>query len=74
LNKRPTTQMGGERKKMKVQRTPPGYTIMEDGGKMIAQMVQDFIAEDFDNVAHHRDKIQEKMVDMGQLLKQIREA
>jgi hypothetical protein len=30
LSKRPTTQTGGVCKKMKVQRTPPEYTITED--------------------------------------------
>jgi hypothetical protein len=59
---------------MKAQRTPPEYTITEDDGEMIARMVQDCIAEDFDNVAHHRDRIQEELEDMRQLLKQIGEA
>jgi hypothetical protein len=66
--------MGGARKKMKVQRTPPEYTITEDDAEMIARMVQDCIAEDFDNVVHHRDRIQEELADMRQFLKQIREA
>jgi hypothetical protein len=36
-------------------------------------MVQDYLSEDFDNVAHHRDKIQEELEDMRQFLKQIGE-
>jgi hypothetical protein len=36
-------------------------------------MVQDCLAEDFDHVAHHRDRIQEELVDMRNLLKKIRE-
>jgi hypothetical protein len=40
---------------------------------MIAQMVQDCLAEDFDHAAHHRDRIQEEMEDMWQFLKKIRE-
>jgi hypothetical protein len=63
-NKRPTTQTGGMHKKIKAQRTPPEYTIMDDDGEMIARMVQDFLSEDFDHVAHHRDRIQEELVDM----------
>jgi hypothetical protein len=74
LNKRPTTHMGGARKKMKAQRTPPDYMIMEDDADMIAQMVQDRTAEDFENVVRHRDRIQEELADMRQLLKQIGEA
>jgi hypothetical protein len=72
-NKRLATQIGGEYKKMKVQRTPPDYTITEDDAEMISRMVQDCIAEDFDNVVHHRDKIEEEMEDMRQFLKQIGE-
>jgi hypothetical protein len=72
-NKRPTTQMGGACKKSKAQRTPPEYTIMDDDGEMIAQMVQDCLSEDFDHAAHHRDRIEEKLVDMRQLLKKIGE-
>jgi hypothetical protein len=58
---------------MKVQRTPPEYTITKDDGEMIARMVQDYLSEDFDNVAHHRDRIQEEMTDMRQFLKKIGE-
>jgi len=58
---------------MKAQRTPPNYTITEDGGELIAWMVQDCLSEDFDNVAHHRDRIQEEMADMRQFFKQIEE-
>jgi hypothetical protein len=63
-NKRPSTQMGGARKKSKAQRTPPEYTITDDDGEMIAQMVQDYLSEDFDHTAHHRDRIEKKLVDM----------
>jgi hypothetical protein len=72
-NKRPATQIGGTHKKSKAQRTPPEYTITDDDGEMIARMVQDCLSEDFDHVAHHRDRIEEKLVDMRQLLKKIRE-
>ena len=37
--------------------------IMDDDGEMIAQMVQDCLAEDFDNVVHNRDRIQKDLVD-----------
>jgi hypothetical protein len=40
---------------------------------MIARMVQDCLAEDFDHAAHHRDKIQEELADIQQLIKQIGE-
>jgi hypothetical protein len=46
---------------------------MEEDVEMIARMVQDFIEEDFDNVVHHRDRIQEELEDMQQFLKQIEE-
>jgi uncharacterized coiled-coil DUF342 family protein len=58
---------------MKVHRTPPEYTITEDDAEMIAQMVQDRTSEDFENVVHHRDRIQEELADMRQFLKQIGE-
>jgi hypothetical protein len=64
LNKQPTTHMGGTHKKMKVQRTPPDYTIMEDDANMIDRRVQDCISEDFDNATHHRDIIQEELTYM----------
>jgi hypothetical protein len=63
-NKRPTTQMGGMCKKSKAQRTQPVYMITYDDGEMIAQMVEDGLYEDFDHAAHHRDRIEEKFVDM----------
>jgi hypothetical protein len=51
-------QTGGARKKSKAQRTLPDYMITDDNGEMIARMVQDFLYEDFNHVAHHRDRIQ----------------
>jgi hypothetical protein len=41
---------------------------------MIAQMVQDCTFEDFSNVVHHREIIQEDMEKMQQFLKNIGEA
>jgi hypothetical protein len=46
---------------------------MEDDGEMIARMVQDCLAEDFDHAAHHRDKLQKELAEMGQFLKKLRE-
>jgi flavodoxin len=57
---------------MKAQRTPPEYTITKYDAEMIAQMVQDRTSEDFENDVHNRDRIQEDLADMRQLLKQIR--
>jgi hypothetical protein len=37
---------------------------MKYDAKMIARMVQDCISKDFDNVVHHREKIQEELEDM----------
>jgi hypothetical protein len=48
--------------------------IIEDNGEMITRMVQDFLAEGFDHAAHHRDKMQKEMAEMGQLLKKFRKA
>jgi hypothetical protein len=45
----------------------------DDDGEMIARMVQDCLSEDFDHAARHRDKIQEELADMRQLIKQIGE-
>jgi hypothetical protein len=47
---------------------------MEDDGEMIARMVQDCLAEDFDHATHHRDKLQKELAEMGQLLKKFGEA
>ena len=47
----------GTHKKMKAQKPPPNYTIMEDYGQIISRMVQDYLAENFDHVAQHRDKL-----------------
>jgi hypothetical protein len=41
---------------------------------MISRMVQDCLAEDFDHAAHHRDKLQKELTEMGQLLKKFGEA
>ena len=46
---------------------------MEDDGEMITILVQDCLSEDFDHVVHHMDRIEEKLVDMHQLLKHIKE-
>jgi hypothetical protein len=47
---------------------------MEDDGEMIARMVRDYLAEDFDHAAHHRDELQKEMTEMGQFLKKFGEA
>jgi hypothetical protein len=63
-NKRPSMYIGGVCKKMKVEITPPNYMITNDNGEMTAQMVHDYLTKEFDNVAHHRDRIQEEMAYM----------
>jgi hypothetical protein len=40
---------------------------------MITRMVQDCLAEDFDHAAHHREKLQKELVEMGQFLKKFKE-
>jgi hypothetical protein len=47
--------------------------VMEDDGEMIARRVQDCLAKDFDHAVHHKDRIQEDLVDMRQFLKKIGE-
>jgi hypothetical protein len=47
--------------------------MIEDDGKMIVIMVQDCLAEYFDHVAHHRDKLQNELAEMGQFLKKLGE-
>jgi hypothetical protein len=56
--------MGGACKETKAHRTPLEYTIMEDDAKMVAQVVQNCTFEDFENVLHQRDKIEEEMAYM----------
>ena len=41
---------------------------------MIARMVQDCLTEEFDHVAHHRDKLQKELAEMGQIMKKFGEA
>jgi hypothetical protein len=73
-NKRPTMHEGGTHKKSKAQRASPNYMMTKDHGEMIAIMVQDFLAEDFDRAVHHRDKLQKELAQMGQFLKKFGEA
>jgi hypothetical protein len=40
---------------------------------MIAIMVQDCLAEDFDHATHHMDKLQKELAEMGQFLKKLEE-
>jgi hypothetical protein len=70
--KRPIIQTGGARKKTKEHKMPLEYTIMEDDAVLVAQMVQDRTSEDFDNAQRQRDRIQEDLVDMSQLLEQCK--
>jgi hypothetical protein len=65
--------MGGAHKKSKAHKTPPEYTITEDDADLVAQMVQDRTTKDFDEAQHQRDRIQDELEDMRQLLEQIRE-
>lgn len=60
-NTRIAMKKGGPCKKMKAQRTPPEYTIMNDDREMIARMVQDCLAEDFDHIVENKDIIQEEL-------------
>jgi hypothetical protein len=50
---------------------PPKYTIMEDDVDLMAEMVQDRTTKDFDEAKHQRDRIQDELVDMMQLLEKI---
>jgi hypothetical protein len=62
------------RKKSKEQQTSLNYMITENDREMIARMVQDCLAEDFDHATHHRDNMQKELAEMGQLLRTLREA
>jgi hypothetical protein len=46
---------------------------MEDNGEMIAIMVQDCLAKEFDHATHYMDKLQQELAEMGQFLKKFRE-
>jgi hypothetical protein len=54
-----------------VHKTPPKYTITEDDVNHMGQMVQDQTSKDFDETQRQRDRIQDELVDMRQLLEQI---
>ena len=66
--------MGGARKKSKVHKTPIEYMITEDDADLVVQMVQYHTVEDFDNAQSQRDRIEEELAYMRQLLQQLREA
>jgi hypothetical protein len=72
--KRLVVQAVGVCKKSKAQRTSLDYTITEEDEEMIARMVQDCLAGDFDHAVHHRDSLQKELAEIGQLLKTLREA
>jgi len=55
--KRPMIQTGGACKKTKSHKIPPEYTITEDDADLMAQMVQDQTAEDFNKARCQRDGI-----------------
>jgi len=65
--------MGGERKKFKAHKMPPGYTITEDDTDLVAQMVQDQTTEDFDEDQCQRDRMKDDMADIRKILEKIRE-
>jgi hypothetical protein len=67
------THWGCACKKSKAHKMPPEYTITEDDADLVAQMVQDRTMEDFEEAQCQRDRIQEELVDMRQLLEKIRE-
>jgi hypothetical protein len=56
--------MRGAHKKPKAHKTPPEYTIMEYDADMVAQVIQDRIFEDFENVVCQRDRIEEELAYM----------
>jgi hypothetical protein len=45
--KRPIIHTGGSRKKAKAHKQPPEYTIIEDDTNLMAEKVQERIAEEF---------------------------
>jgi hypothetical protein len=73
-NKRLAEQAAGAHKKSKAQRVSPNLMITEDDGEMIARMVQDCPAKDFNHAAHHRDNLQKELAELRQLLKTLEEA
>jgi hypothetical protein len=52
---------------------PLEYMITEDDADLVAQMVQDQTAEDFDEAQRQRDRIQDELTNMRQLLEKIGE-
>jgi hypothetical protein len=47
----PISQSGGTHKKEKVHKEPPEYTITEDDADLVAEKVQDRVAEDFEEAS-----------------------
>ena len=72
--KRPIVQETGTWKKSKAQWSPQKYTIIEDDGEMIARMVQDCLTKDFDHAAHHKDKLQKEVAEMGNSWRNLEKA
>jgi hypothetical protein len=66
--------MGGERKKFKAHKMPLEYMIMEDETNLMAQMVQDQTIKDFDEDQRQRDRMQDELADIRQILEKIKEA
>jgi hypothetical protein len=58
----------GAGKKTKAHRMPPKYMVTEDEVYLVAQMVQDRTMEDFEDGECQRDRIQEEMAYMRQIL------
>jgi hypothetical protein len=61
----------GVRKKAKAHKMPPEYTITKEYVDLMVEMVQDQIAEEFEEAQHQRDRIQDELANMRKLLEQI---
>jgi hypothetical protein len=68
------THTSGVRKKAKAHKMPPEYTIAEDDADLVAERTHVREFEEFEDTQHQRDRIQNKLADMRQVLEYIREA
>jgi hypothetical protein len=72
--KRSIIHTRGSRKKAKVHKQLPEYTNTEDNVNYMEERVQYYAAKEFEEAQHQQGKIQHVLVDISQVLEQIKVA
>ena len=62
--KQPIIHTRGLRKKAKVHKKLPYYTITKDDSNLVAEKVQERAIEEFEDAQHQRGRIQDDMADI----------